>query len=124
MGTQQFGIQETSDEIICQDEVDLYKKSIKNKSQIILSAAVKLEKSEKYKKHEIANRIIILFPDWARSTIYAALDDSYKREYKPEGDNADSTEQHVTTLLEEIFLHVIDISDNLKKNQIAITPET
>ena len=112
-----FGIQETSDEIICQAEVDLYKKSIKNKSQIILAAAVKLEKSEKYEKHQIANRIVILFPDWSRSTIYAALDDSYKREYNTDDDNDDDAEtaEHVTTLLEEIFLHVIDTSENLKK---------
>lgn len=113
----QFGIEETSDEIICQVEVDLYNKSIKNKSTIIQAAAVKLEKSEKYEKHQIANRIIILFPEWARSTIYTALDESYKREYDADDDNGDakSKEKHITTLFEEIFLHIIDTSENLKK---------
>jgi len=110
----QFGIEEISDEIICQVEVDLYNKSIKNKSAIIQDAAIKLEKSKKYQTYQIASRIIILFPEWARSTIYSALDEKYKREYDAD-DNNDAKENHVITLFEEVFYHIIDVSNNLKK---------
>jgi len=112
VAVQQFGIMDQADEDICQVEIEQYNNSMSNKTEIILSAATKLEKSEKYKKPDIANRIVKLFPEWKRSTIYNALDETFKREYN---DSSDDDAQHQTTLLEEIFYHLIDTSENLKK---------
>jgi len=107
---------ELSDEKICEDEIQLYKNSMKNKSEIIKTAAVKLEKSNKHKITEIANRLVKLFPDWKKSTIYNALDGKYKREYEKEL----ADDPHKMTLLEEIFVHLIDSSDNIKKFAKAV----
>lgn len=107
---------ELSDEKICEDEIQQYKNSMKNKSEIIISAASKLEKSNKHKITEIANRLVKLFPDWKKSTIYNALDAKYKREYEKEL----ADDPHKMTLLEEIFVHMIDSSENIKKFAKAV----
>lgn len=114
--SEQFGIQELSDERICKDEIKLYKNSMLNKKDIITAAAIKLEKSEKYKTHEIANRIVKLFTDWKKSTIYNVLDSKYTREYKTEPQN----KQDKMSLFEEVFVHLIDSCDNLKKFATAV----
>jgi len=111
----QFGIQEWSDEKICEDEIKLYNTSMATKSEIIQAAASKLENSQKHKTQEIANKILNLFPDWKKSTIYDSLDSKYKREYTTE-----TTNEHKTTLFEEVFLHLIDSSNNLKKFANAV----
>lgn len=108
---EQFGIIELSDEIICQDELQLYHNSMATKESIINAAAIKLNNSEKYETFQVANRLTKLFPDWKRSTIYNALDDMYKRNYEKDIDNDDEK----ITLFDEIFYHLIDSSDNLKK---------
>jgi len=113
--SEQFGIQEWSDEKICEDEIKLYNSSMSTKSEIITAAALKLENSKKYKTNEIANKILNLFPDWKKSTIYNSLNSEYKREYTTE-----QPDGHKTTLFEEVFLHFIDSSDNLKKFANAV----
>lgn len=115
MAEQQFGIQEMTDEKICSDELKLYNSSMASKSEIIQAAATKLLNSDKYKKADIANRIVKLFPDWKRSTIYDSLESDYKREYE-----SDTPDPHTMTLLEEIFQHYIDTCDNVKKFSKAV----
>ncbi len=108
--SEQFGIMELSDEIICQDELQLYHNSMATKESIINAAAEKLNNSQKYQTHQVANRLIKLFPDWKRSTIYNALNEMYKRNYEKDTDTNETI-----TLFDEIFYHLIDSSENLKK---------
>lgn len=109
---EQFGIVQLTDEKICETEINLYMNSMATKESIINDAAVKLNNSEKYKTFQIANRIVKLFPDWKRSTIYNALDEMYKRNYDTDDDTDD---EKTLTLFEEVFYHLIDTTDNIKK---------